>query len=216
MGYSRVSFMKIFISGSITLNVLPPEVKESIEKAIKKNYKILIGDAKGIDKTVQNCLKALGYKNVEIYYIGDSPRNIVDDDWKSVRIPVEKTPLFFKNNRYTREAQMIKDKAMSENADIGLVVWEDSSLNRFGKISVSKGTLNNIYRLLSSNKLVGIYLVSKPDLGIQKIRSLNTFEEKYINNFVSQQTVQYYNSLKVEINDLSEGTYIKAEQTSLF
>ena len=29
--------MKIFISGSITLNVLPPEVKESIEKAIKKN-----------------------------------------------------------------------------------------------------------------------------------------------------------------------------------
>ena len=64
----------------------------------KKNYKILIGDAKGIDKTVQNCLKALGYKNVEIYYIGDSPRNIVDDDWKSVRIPVEKTPLFFKNN----------------------------------------------------------------------------------------------------------------------
>ena len=208
--------MKIFISGSLTLNMLPPEVKESIKKAIKKNYKILIGDAKGIDKTVQNYLKVLGYKNVVIYYIGDSPRNISDTDWKSVRVPIENNPLFIKNNRYTREAQMVKDKAMSDNADTGLVVWKDSSINRFGKISVSKGTLNNIYRLLTSNKLVGIYLASKPDLGIQKIRNLDIFEEKYINNLVSQQTVEYYNSLKVVKGDLSEGMSIKTEQTSLF
>ena len=41
---------KIFISGSISSKEIPQEVIKSVDDSRKRNYTILIGDAKGIDK----------------------------------------------------------------------------------------------------------------------------------------------------------------------
>ena len=107
---------KIFISGSISSKEIPQEVIKSVDDSRKRNYTILIGDAKGIDKNIQDMLKADNYKNVEVYHVGPSPRNLSDLEWIDRRIPVDtENEKFFKNGKYTREAQMIKDKAMSKD-----------------------------------------------------------------------------------------------------
>ena len=116
---------KIFISGSISSKEIPQEVIKSVDDSRKRNYTILIGDAKGIDKNIQDMLKADNYKNVEVYHVGPRPRNLSDREWTDRRIPVDiANEKFFKNGSYTREAQMLKDKAMSDDADFGLVIWK--------------------------------------------------------------------------------------------
>ena len=102
---------KIFISGSISSKEIPQEVIKSVDDSRKRNYTILIGDAKGIDKNIQDMLKADNYKNVEVYHVGPSPRNLSDREWIDRRIPVDtENEKFFKNGKYTREAQMIRIK----------------------------------------------------------------------------------------------------------
>ena len=71
---------KIFISGSISSKEIPQEVIKSVDDSRKRNYTILIGDAKGIDKNIQDMLKADNYKNVEVYHVGpltEGKRNII-------------------------------------------------------------------------------------------------------------------------------------------
>ena len=72
---------KIFISGSISSKEIPKDIIKSVDDCRKKNYTILIGDAPGIDKNIQDMLKADNYKNVEVYHVGPSPRNLSDRDW---------------------------------------------------------------------------------------------------------------------------------------
>ena len=88
---------KIFISGSISSKEVPQEVIKSVDDSRKRNYTILIGDAKGIDKNIQDMLKADNYKNVEVYHVGPSPRNLSDREWIDRRIPVDtENEKFFK------------------------------------------------------------------------------------------------------------------------
>ncbi len=189
--------MKFFISGSISSKDIPQEVIKSVDESREKGYTILVGDARGIDKNVQDMLKADNYKNVEVYYIGSSPRNFSDRDWIGKHIPVDiENESLYKNGKYTREAQMIKDKAMANEADFGLVIWQDTSKNRFGNISVSKGSLNNIYNLLTQNKYVGLYFVPAPEYGIMKFNDLTDFEEKVIEKLVQKETKKYYYKMK--------------------
>jgi len=179
----------------------------------------LIGDAKGIDKNIQDMLKADNYKNVEVYHVGPSPRNLSDREWIDRRIPVDtENEKFFKNGKYTREAQMIKDKAMSNDADFGLVIWQDTSKNRFGNISVSKGSLNNIYNLLVQNKYVGLFYIPKPEKGIMKFKNIAEFEEQVIEKLVQKETKDYYYKMKKNANK-SNNKYSEHgnnEQLSLF
>lgn len=210
---------KIFISGSISSKEIPQEVIKSVDDSRKRNYTILIGDAKGIDKNIQDMLKADNYKNVEVYHVGPSPRNLSDLEWIDRRIPVDtENEKFFKNGKYTREAQMIKDKAMSNDADFGLVIWKDTSKNRFGNISVSKGSLNNIYNLLVQNKYVGLFYIPKPEKGIMKFKNIAEFEEQVIEKLVQQETKDYYYKMKKNANK-SNNKYSEHgnnEQLSLF
>ena len=210
---------KIFISGSISSKEVPQEVIKSVDDSRKRNYTILIGDAKGIDKNIQDMLKADNYKNVEVYHVGPSPRNLSDREWIDRRIPVDtENEKFFKNGKYTREAQMIKDKAMSNDADFGLVIWQDTSKNRFGNISVSKGSLNNIYNLLVQNKYVGLFYIPKPEKGIMKFKNIAEFEEQVIEKLVQKETKDNYYKMKKNANK-SNNKYSEHgnnEQLSLF
>ena len=66
---------KVFISGSISIKKLPKEVLKSIDKIISNHFEILVGDANGVDKLVQEyCLKKQ-YFDVTVYSIFDFPRN---------------------------------------------------------------------------------------------------------------------------------------------
>ncbi|MFQ7323620.1 MAG: hypothetical protein ACLRPC_04170 [Streptococcus sp.] len=210
--------VKMFISGSILNKEIPEDVIKAVDDSRKRNYTILIGDAKGVDKNIQDMLKADNYKNVEVYHVGPRPRNLSDREWIDRRIPVDiANEKFFKNVNYTREAQMLKDKAMSDDADFGLVIWKDTSKNRFGNISVSKGSLNNIYNLLVQNKYVGLFYIPNPEKGIMKFKSVVEFEKQVIEKLVQKETKDYYYKMKKNAND-SNSKYNQSnnEQLSLF
>ena len=126
--------MKIFISGSIGINKLPASVIKKIDSIISKHFMILIGDAKGIDLTVQKYLLKKKYENVEVYYAGNNIRHNVGD-WKIKEV-------LAKNNEKGRDLYTLKDIEMAKEADYGLMVWDGES----------KGTLNNILLMNKLNK----------------------------------------------------------------
>ncbi|HFC8468054.1 TPA: hypothetical protein ACFP4C_001211 [Neisseria subflava] len=210
---------KIFISGSISSKEIPDVVIKSVDNSRERNYTILIGDATGIDKSIQDMLKADNYKNVEIYHVGPTPRNFADRAWINKRILVDTdNEKLFKDGKYTREAQMMKDKAMVDNADFGLVIWRDTSKNRFGNVHVSKGSLNNIYNLLMQEKYVGLFYIPNPEKGIMKFKKLSEFEEQVIEKLVQKETKTYYYKMKKQANNLKniEHKVKDNEQFSLF
>ena len=49
--------MKIFIAGARKIDYLSGEVLKELRKIIENNDKIFIGDAEGVDKTIQTFLK---------------------------------------------------------------------------------------------------------------------------------------------------------------
>jgi len=127
--------MNVFISGSISINRLPPLALEKINAIIEKNYRILIGDAKGVDSLVQEYLLKKKYSNVIVYFTGENIRNNAGG-WESNKI------ITGAENKKGRELYTVKDKAMANDADYGLMVWD-------GK---SKGTLGNINEMKKQNK----------------------------------------------------------------
>ena len=53
---------------------LPKAIRSEIRKSMRNGDKILVGDAPGIDRQVQDYLKKKHYKNVEIYGPGKQVR----------------------------------------------------------------------------------------------------------------------------------------------
>jgi len=126
--------MKVFISGSISINKLSALAINKIDSAINKNLAIIIGDAGGVDLQVQKHLYEKNYNNVIVYIVGREARNNAGN-WETKKIPGDK-------NKKGRELFALKDIAMAEDADYGLMIWD-------GK---SRGTLNNIKEMKNRNK----------------------------------------------------------------
>ena len=55
---------KIFISGSINIKNINPNVIDRINNMIASNFSILVGDAKGSDSSIQNILKDKNFKGI--------------------------------------------------------------------------------------------------------------------------------------------------------
>lgn len=125
--------MKIFISGSISINQLPEAALLKLESIMSKRYEILIGDAKGADYNVQKVLAQNGYNNVLVYHVGNHARNNVYN-WNTRQIP--------SSREKGRALFTLKDTAMARDADYALMIWD-------GK---SKGTLNNMREMSKLNK----------------------------------------------------------------
>ena len=66
---------KIFIAGSISIKKLDESVTRRIDKMMNQGYEIILGDADGIDKAVQNYLNIQGYSKVTVYHSGTAVRN---------------------------------------------------------------------------------------------------------------------------------------------
>ena len=76
--------MKIFIAGARKIDYLSGEVLKELKKIIENNDKIFIGDAEGVDKTIQTFLKNKNYKNVIIYSMETVRNNI--GNWENIKV----------------------------------------------------------------------------------------------------------------------------------
>jgi hypothetical protein len=131
---------KVFIAGSITIKNLTDDFLNRINNIVDNNFTILVGDASGVDLSVQEHLRNLCADNVFVYCSGIQPRNNVNS-W-----PVRAVSAASKEG--TRAFFSAKDKAMAAEADFGLMVWDKKST----------GTLSNVIEMVRDRKKVAVYL----------------------------------------------------------
>ena len=131
---------KVFIGGSRRVSRLSTDVRRRIDRIIEKRLPVLIGDANGADRAVQDYLRDRQYSQVEVFCVGGFCRNNVGN-WPSRSIPAP-------NSKKDFSYYEAKDKAMADEASVGLMIWD-------GK---SAGTLMNVLRLVSQHKKVVVYI----------------------------------------------------------
>jgi len=163
---------KVFFGGSRKLGKLNHSIRERTDNIMSQNYIVLLGDANGADKAMQEYLAEKQYTQVLVFCSGNTCRNNMGN-W-----PIR----YIASDRAQKDFQhyAIKDKKMSEEADYGFMLWD-------GK---SKGTLNNILNLIEDKKSVLVYfspkkkfftLKSEPDVaGLLEVcepRSIELFEK---------------------------------------
>ena len=103
----------------------------------------MVGDANGADKAVQQHLNQMGYKEVIIYCTEGICRNNIGN-WPVRAIPAADP------RRRDFEYFRTKDRAMVEEADYGLMLWD-------GK---SRGTLMNAVGLVHRGKSLVVYVAT--------------------------------------------------------
>ncbi|WP_447970322.1 hypothetical protein [Nitrospira sp. M1] len=151
----------VFFGGSRKTRVLNEVIRAQIENVMEKELSILIGDANGADKAMQTYLADRGYRSVTIFCAGSECRNNIGQ-WETRNIQMngkEKNFAFY----------AAKDKAMSEEADYGLMLWD----------GISNGTLNNVLNLVERGKQVALYFSPKKEfLTIQSLDDIKSLLSK--------------------------------------
>lgn len=182
---------KIFISGSMTIKKIDKKVEERIDNIIDSNFPILLGDANGVDASIQQLIKSKDYKNVIIYCSGNHVRNNIGR-WKVRKIKTDHE----KNSRLFFTA---KDVQMAKECDYGLMVWD----------SKSTGTLSNVYELLSQGKKSLVFLNKTKEF--VKITNLDEFEQ--LISFMSNKSFEKADQ-KIQIRKKIQG--LKYAQMDMF
>lgn len=154
----------VFISGSRVIPYIPDEALDRVNNMIEGRMDILIGDSeRGVDARITAYLYEQQYDQVNVYTVRDEPRiSKRRPAWGVVNIQGGVEPRWNAQGEIVnqRSIETEKDRAMADRAEFGLVVWQPEYTNRFGRASVSKGSLRNMYQLLSSGKPVVLYLYS--------------------------------------------------------
>lgn len=144
----------VFISGSSKTQFedsgyyrkdLPDPIKQKLNEYVKDKRKIMVGDAPGIDRQVQDYLKSINYDNVEIYGPGKKVRYQANDKWNAL-------PINSKYEEGSPEWLRQKDIVMTNRATEGLAVIIDEG---------AKATRLNIRRLEEQGKDVNVYQLCK-------------------------------------------------------
>ena len=143
--------MKVFIAGPRAVNTLNEKITDVLSRVIEKHLTVLLGDANGVDRLVQEYFAREKYLSVYVYACNGNPRNNIGG-WtvQNVEVPAGTKGFDF----YSK-----KDICMAQDADSGFMIWN-------GK---SKGTFNNIINLASQNKRTIIYYIPA-----RKMLCLNT------------------------------------------
>jgi hypothetical protein len=144
---------KIFIGGSRKISKINQEIKKRIDNVITQYFTVLVGDANGVDKSIQTYLSKINYRNVFIYSSGEECRNNIGQ-WEVKYIKS-------KSHKKDFKFYSLKDLEMSKDADYGFMIWD-------GK---SRGTLSNIKNLLNNNKTCLLYI--SPHKTFYNIKSYN-------------------------------------------
>ena len=142
----------IFIGGSRRVSRLNKHIRERLDDMMGKGCSIIIGDANGADKALQQYLHSKHYRNVEVFCSGGICRNNIGA-WPQRDIPA---------GTLRRDAQFYsaKDRAMAKEASSGLMIWDGRSV----------GALLNLYRLLSLGKVAEVYSV--PEKSMMEFKNL--------------------------------------------
>ncbi len=146
----------VFIGGSRAVSRLNRAIRDKLDDLMERRCTILIGDANGADKAVQNYLADRGYSNVVVFCMNPCRNNI--GQWQIRAIPSHSGKKDF-------AYYAMKDQAMAREAKCGIMFWD-------GK---SKGTLNNILSLLNGQKKVLVYLA--PSKAFHKLSSQEDLRE---------------------------------------
>ena len=161
----------VFISGSSktqdkTSNYyrkqLPKDIRNEIDGYIKKGDKILVGDAPGIDRQVQNYLNKKGYSNVVVYGPGKNVRYSANKKWKTKTVNVADAEPMSPN------WLVGKDIAMARSSNKGLAIVLDKG--------GAKATRNNVKRLISQQK----------DVKIFELSGENSKYDKYVDELIDE------------------------------
>jgi len=154
----EVIILKIFIAGPRAVTELDKNVIMKLENIVKNDYNILLGDATGIDSSIQKFFVSKCYKNVTIFASNGKARNNYGN-WKVEEVDVDNNITGF--NFYVQ-----KDLEMAKKSDIGFMIWNGES----------KGTFNNIINLLKMKKEVILYyLVDKRFYHFKEIQECISF-----------------------------------------
>lgn len=149
---------RVFIGGSRRVTRLGAEVRRRLDNIVAKEFAIVIGDANGADRAVQQYLKSVGYANVEVFCTNGVCRNNLGG-WATRAVVA---PQGTRNFSY----YAVKDEQMANEASLGFMIWD-------GK---SKGTLANVQRLVGRQKRVLLYVVpDKQFITIGSKRDLDHF-----------------------------------------
>lgn len=147
----------VFLSGSRRISRLNQEIRGRLHNIIQQNFRIVVGDANGADKALQQYLADVSYPNVTVYCSGEICRNNIGN-WESKRVLVG-------SQLKGREFYTQKDKKMADDADYGFMLWD-------GK---SAGTFSNVIELLKRNKKALVYL--SPEKEFYSVSSLKDARE---------------------------------------
>src|SRR4051794_18255530 len=116
----------VFIAGSRNIKHLDHKIKERINKLSASNFDVIVGDADGVDASVQAYLFEKGFCNAVVYYSGSQARNNVGN-WPTRKVDTDLEP-------GSRAFFTAKDVKMAEAGDYGLMIWDTKST----------GTLSNV------------------------------------------------------------------------
>jgi hypothetical protein len=130
----------VFVSGSINIKKLDSKVIERLKNIISSNLRVIVGDASGVDSSIQEYLKSNEVRSVVVYCSGDKPRNNIGH-WDTKKVDTSYKP-------GTRQFFTVKDKAMAADCDYGFMIWDGSST----------GTLSNAIELVERNKIAVVYV----------------------------------------------------------
>ena len=132
----------VFIGGSRAVARLNSTIVGKLDELISRECQIMVGDANGADKAVQQHFAERGYEHVLVYCMDECRNNL--GNWPTTNVT---SPSSRRDFAY----YAAKDKAMAQDAKCGIMLWD-------GK---SKGTLNNIQALLHAGKKTLVYLASE-------------------------------------------------------
>jgi hypothetical protein len=182
---------KIFISGSMRIKNIDKKVIERINNIIDSKYEVIVGDADGVDSSIQSYLASKDVKSVTVYCTGSQPRNNIGR-WVLKQIKTDKKP-------GTRDYFTAKDISMSEDCDYGLMIWD----------SKSTGTLSNVLELLTQNKasLVFVNKLKK----FYEISNISAFEK-----LITLMSESAFIKADKKINLTTKIKKIKHKQLNLF
>ncbi|QOJ24972.1 MAG: hypothetical protein HRU78_08015 [Gammaproteobacteria bacterium] len=130
----------VFISGSMQIKNLDTNVRMRIDNIISSGFDVIVGDADGVDASIQSYLCERQFNRVVVYCSGQKPRNNIGD-WRIQKVCSSYTP-------GTRAFFTAKDLEMATKADYGLMIWDTKST----------GTLSNILELLAKDKKSLVYV----------------------------------------------------------
>ena len=152
---------KVFIAGSRHLSKLSQEVKQRLDNIIERKLAVVIGDANGVDKAVQQYLSDKAYSNVVVFCMNGSCRNNIGD-WPTHEVKAAKP------TRRDFAYYSTKDRAMASEADYGFMLWDGES----------RGKVTSIVRLVKEAKPVVVFLA--PDKAFYTLREVGDLEKVQI------------------------------------